>query len=226
MKYIFLLIAISFSCLFAVSQPTRDQHPLSQIAANTSVYVIEKDNYGTIVNGSTYYSEDFTNGWILLKTSPDTIQNLRLRYNIYHNILEWGQPQNEIKTLLIEPIASFGLGDEIFIPAKYFDSSNEGFYKTIYRGEQISAYSKISIKRKDIKANPPFTEKNSIIFYENIESYLLKEQTLHPINTKKDLSGLLNDWNIKSISFKKSDLKDEVFLQSLGEKIETALSNE
>ena len=165
-------ISLLFGCLVIVAQPTRDQHPLSQILANTSVYVMEKDNSETIVKGSWYYSEDFKPGWILLKNSTDTTQDLNLRYNIYHNIIEWRVSENEIKTLLIDRIASFGLGDDTFINTQQFENALQGFLKYIYDGESISIYTKVSIDRKDIKAKPPFEEKNSIIFYETKDTYL------------------------------------------------------
>jgi hypothetical protein len=191
--------------------------------ANTSVYVKEKNNSETIVKGSMYYSEDFRPGWILLTNTEDTTQNLFLRYNIYHSILEWKLPENEVKNLLIDRVKYFALGDDLFVNAQQLGTYQKGFLKSVYSGESISIYFKTSIKRKDIKAKPPFEEENSILFYETVETYIHHNNEMHSINSKKELERLLNNWKMKSVKFKKSDLQDDVFLQSLGEMINNHL---
>ncbi|WP_421764334.1 hypothetical protein [Ekhidna sp.] len=221
----FLLNFLLFSCLILIAQPTRDQHPLSQILANTRVYVMEKDNSETIVKGSHYYMDDFSAGWVLLQESRDTIQDLYLKYNIYHNILEWRVSKNEIKNLLIDRVASFGFEDDFFVNAQQLESGQKGFFKNVYRGEVVSIYTKESIKRKYIKAKPPFEEKNSIIFYKTEETYLYHDGRMHLINTKKQLESLINSWEMRSLKSKKSDLQNEAFLQSLGERIESHLTS-
>lgn len=224
-KTLLLLITFIASIASNGQEAIQGLEALTQIGQGIDQFHVVTKTADAMTKGSQYLNENFTEGWILLKSNRDTIKDVKLRYNLYRKVLEWEKSSSDFMILFTDPIRSFGLMNGPFMdtfinPELLGKKDSENFLKTIYKGSSISIYLDYFID-KNVHEPQPYGPKQKIIELDQQSiTYFNTAEGLVRVKNKKDFNELLDALNKKPIKVKNAQLSDPVYLRKLGKQLD------
>lgn len=187
-----------FTCIRAFSQEVNNQNQdamidLGNLTAFAPVAIGKSQkNYDYI--GSEFFSNSYSNGSLTLASNEMVIADLKIRYNIYQELLEVKRG-DALFRVVNKQIKSFSISEQgkvsDFINYSELELTKNldlGFIMVIYVGENVGLYSKLGKKRIEQDSSEPYSSSKSYIKYsDNNQYYILKNNELHEILSKKKL---------------------------------------